>query len=187
MFGLLSKAGGGNGGGRERSGTGGRKGALTVFGNDGTVLEYHRRVRCSEVLASHPNHLVCPANAVKQQGGMLTAGEFLELGRVYFLLPNPARVVEEEEDEEEEQSCLGPPADAPRSAQPQEQRQQVVAGPVQFVISKAQLTQILGEATRAAGCAQTPGRKPVRASRRSRSKQQHWVASLESIPEYVAI
>eukprot|EP00246_Nothoceros_aenigmaticus_P011210 TRINITY_DN2977_c0_g1_i1.p1 TRINITY_DN2977_c0_g1~~TRINITY_DN2977_c0_g1_i1.p1 ORF type:complete len:160 (+),score=23.58 TRINITY_DN2977_c0_g1_i1:183-662(+) len=159
MFGLLSKAGGG---GRK-----GRKGALTVLRNDGTVLEYHRRVRCSAVLTSYPNHLVCPSSAVKQQGGMLSEDEYLELGRVYFLLPNPACVVEE-------------------TIAAEESVVHEAVSPVQFVISKEQLTKILGEATRSANATEDVKTRPHKPSRRTRSKQ-HFVASLESIPEFVAI
>lgn len=169
----------------------GAKGAITVLLNDGQVLQFPpRRLKCSGLLASHPNHTVCHASALvlHQQMKVLAPEAYMEPGEIYFLVPKPAsRTVGKRassafsESSSLLESAPGPAAGA-RSG----------SLPVKFVISKQYLSRILaeGNATRPAlkrsetnVWNQQPDPRHAVPVRRARSTGSPWSGPLDSIAE----
>lgn len=157
-------------------------GVVTVLKADGKVLEFPRRLKCSELLLAFPSHCVYPATAVvlKQQGKMVAPDAYLEAGRTYFLLSKSGGA---------------------NGGKPQ-----------QFAISKKHVAKIMQEANAgkparpvlkrndsAAAAVKKSGESGTGAARKAHAQQQQpaavkralarrrFVSSLSTIPEVAAI
>uniref|UniRef100_A0A0D9XSP7 Uncharacterized protein n=1 Tax=Leersia perrieri TaxID=77586 RepID=A0A0D9XSP7_9ORYZ len=64
--------------------------AVRLVGSDGKVRTYERPVTARELMQQHPRHLICRADAllIGEKIPAVDAGEELEPGKAYFLLPS---------------------------------------------------------------------------------------------------
>ncbi|XP_073099741.1 uncharacterized protein [Elaeis guineensis] len=63
---------------------------IRLIGSDGRVQVYHRPVAAAELMKEYPLHLVCRSDSffIGQKVPALAAGEHLQPGHSYFLLPS---------------------------------------------------------------------------------------------------
>lgn len=62
---------------------------IRLVGSDGRVIVYHRPVSAAELMKEHPCHLICRSDSffIGQKVPALSAGERLQPGQSYFILP----------------------------------------------------------------------------------------------------
>jgi PADRE domain len=63
---------------------------IRLVGSDGRVVVYHRPVSAAELMKEHPCHLICRSDSffIGQKVPALSAGERLQPGQSYFVLPS---------------------------------------------------------------------------------------------------
>eukprot|EP00246_Nothoceros_aenigmaticus_P013669 TRINITY_DN4811_c0_g1_i1.p2 TRINITY_DN4811_c0_g1~~TRINITY_DN4811_c0_g1_i1.p2 ORF type:complete len:158 (-),score=3.92 TRINITY_DN4811_c0_g1_i1:103-576(-) len=134
---------------------------VTVLQRDGKVLQFSRRLRCSQLVAANPGHTVyLVSGVVQEEEGMLVPREtFLELGQVYLLVPHPG-------------------SDCSSSSLP-------------FRITKDYVAKILAAraptAPQISRRSESSARRPRTPPAIRRARSGHWVSSLCSIPEVGAV
>lgn len=67
-----------------------RSDPIRLVGSDGQVIVYHRPVSAAELMKEHPCHLICRSDSffIGQKVPALSAGERLQPGQSYFILPS---------------------------------------------------------------------------------------------------
>ncbi|KAJ1685616.1 hypothetical protein LUZ63_017006 [Rhynchospora breviuscula] len=67
-----------------------RTAPIRLVGSDGRVKVYHRPVSAAELMKEHPSHLICRSDSffIGQKVPALSAGERLQPGQSYFILPS---------------------------------------------------------------------------------------------------
>jgi PADRE domain len=63
---------------------------IRLVGSDGRVIVYHQPVSAAELMKEHPCHLICRSDSffIGQKVPALSAGERLQPGQSYFILPS---------------------------------------------------------------------------------------------------
>lgn len=134
---------------------------VVLLTKEGQVMEFPKKIRCSEVLATNPHYRICHASALllRQKGQILAATSWLQPGEIYFLLPKP-----------------GAPMSAKSAKGPESS--------LQFKIPKEYLDRVLGSATKPAVRKRIKKPPPKVALKRVRSRPQ-MLTAVESSMHFV--
>lgn len=173
---------------------------VTILQRDGKLLEFSRRLRCCQLLAAYPGNSVYLAAEFMREGDSkcLARESYLELGQVYFLLP------------QQPQATAGGASAAASSGCSARAAAVSSSSSLAPLVSQELLGRLLGnrggEAATNCRPAAVPRQQQQQAakslllrseswvSRKARNppalrraRSGHWVASLSSIPEVAAV